>query len=64
LILLSALASRNVNVLDLQLGNRGERGFAVCGIEGDRRDVAAVLTELGPQFYEVSHIVLPALETD
>jgi HisJ family histidinol phosphate phosphatase len=63
LILLSALASRSVNVLDLQLGSRGERGFAVLGIEGDRREVAAVLTELGPQFYEANQIVLPALET-
>ena len=58
LILLSALASRKVNVLDLQLGSRGERGFAVLGIEGDEREVASVLTELGPQFYEASQIVL------
>jgi histidinol-phosphatase (PHP family) len=64
LILLSALASRRVNVLDLQLGSRGERGFAVLGIDGDRRDVAAVLTELGPQFYEATQIVLPALEME
>ena len=64
LILLSALASRGVNVLDLQLGSRGERGFAVLGIEGDEREVAAVLTELGPQFYEASQIVLPALQTE
>jgi len=58
LILLSALASRKVNVLDLQLGSRGERGFAVLGIEGEEREVAVVLTELGPQFYEASQIVL------
>jgi HisJ family histidinol phosphate phosphatase len=64
LILLSALASRGVNILDLQLGSRGERGFAVFGIDGDQRDVAAVLTELGPQFYEANQIVLPALETE
>jgi histidinol-phosphatase (PHP family) len=64
LILLSALASRGVNILDLQLGSRGERGFAVLGIDGDQRDVAAVLTELGPQFYEANQIVLPALETE
>jgi histidinol-phosphatase (PHP family) len=64
LILLSALASRSVNVLDLQLGSRGERGFAVLGIDGDHRDVAAVLTELGPQFYEANQIVLPTLETE
>ncbi|UCF96480.1 MAG: histidinol-phosphatase [Spirochaetaceae bacterium] len=64
LILLSALASRSVNVLDLQLGSRGERGFAVLGIDGDEREVAAVLTELGPQFYEATQIVLPALELE
>jgi histidinol-phosphatase (PHP family) len=64
LILLSALASRNVNVLDLQLGSRGERGFAVLGIEGDEREVAAVLTELGPQFYEASQIVLTGSQQD
>ncbi|MBN2554240.1 MAG: hypothetical protein JXB06_15790, partial [Spirochaetales bacterium] len=63
LILLSALASRAVNVLDLQLGSRGERGFAVLGIDGDEREVASVLTGLGPQFYEATQILLPALET-
>jgi len=63
LILLSALASRNVNVLDLQLGSRGERGFAALGIQGDERQVADVLTQLGPQFYETTQIVLRGLET-
>ena len=58
LILLSALASRNVNVRDLQLGSRGDRGYAVLGVEGDEREVAEVLPELGPQFAEASHIVL------
>jgi hypothetical protein len=62
LILLSALASRGVNVLDLQLGSRGERGFAVLGIQGDGRDVAEVLTEIGPQFYEATQIVLSVLD--
>jgi prephenate dehydratase len=64
LILLSALASRGVNVVDLQLGSRGERGFAVLGIEGDEREVAALLPGLGPQFYEASQIVLPALDSE
>ncbi len=61
LILLSALASREVNVLDLQLGRRGDRGFAVLGIQGDEREVAEVLTELGPQFYEATQVRLPAV---
>lgn len=58
LVLLSALASRGVNVVDLQLGARGDRNFAALGIEGDGRDVAEVLTRLGPQYLEASHIVL------
>jgi len=58
LVLLSALASRNVNVTDLQLGARGERGYAVLGVQGDERDVADVLTRLGPQYFEASQILL------
>jgi HisJ family histidinol phosphate phosphatase len=63
LILLSALASRAVNVVDLQLGSRGERGFAVLGVQGEQREVAQVLTELGPQFYEATQILLRGLES-
>ncbi len=62
LILLSALASRDVNVVDLQLGRRGDRGFAVLGIEGDEREVADVMSQLGPQYYETSHIVLRSFD--
>jgi hypothetical protein len=62
LILLSALASRHVNVVDLQLGKRGERGFAVLGVQGDPGAVAEVLTELGPQYYEAHHIRLAGLK--
>jgi HisJ family histidinol phosphate phosphatase len=62
LILLSALASRNVNVVDLQLGKRGERGFAVLGVQGDPAAVAEVLTQLGPQYYEAHQILLAGLE--
>lgn len=58
LVLLSALASRGVNVVDLQLGARGDRNFAALGIEGDPRDVAEVLTRLGPQYLEASHVLL------
>jgi histidinol-phosphatase (PHP family) len=63
LILLTALASRNVNVVDLQLGRRGERGFAVLGVQGGEREVAEVLTQLGPQFYEASQILLRGYES-
>jgi len=62
LILLSALASRNVNVVDLQLGKRGERGFAVLGVQGDPVAVAEVLNQLGPQYYEAHQIPLAGLE--
>jgi histidinol-phosphatase (PHP family) len=58
LVLLSALASRGVNVVDLQLGARGDRNFAALGIEGDERDVAEVLRGLGPSYFEASQIVL------
>ena len=58
LVLLSALASRGVNVVDLQLGARGDRSFAALGIEGDGRDVAEVLTRLGLQYLEASQVEL------
>lgn len=58
LVLLSALASRGVNVVDLQLGARGDRNFAALGIEGDGRDVAELLTRLGPQYLEASQVEL------
>ena len=62
LILLSALSSRNVNVIDLQLGNRGDRGYAVLGVSGDEREVTQVLPLLGPQYIEASQIILTGLE--
>ena len=58
LVLLSALASRGVNVVDLQLGARGDKNFAALGIEGDERDVSEVLRGLGPSYFEASQIVL------
>ena len=36
LVLLSALASRGVNVVDLQLGARGDKNFAALGDRGGR----------------------------
>ena len=58
LVLLSALASRGVNVMDLQLGARGDKNFAALGIEGDERDVAEILRRLGPSYFEASQIIL------
>jgi hypothetical protein len=59
LVLLSALASRNVNVRDLQLGERGDKGYAALGIEGDERAVADVLPLLGPGYLEAAQVLLP-----
>jgi len=58
LILLSALAASGVNVVDLQLGARGDKNFAALGVEGDERDVAEALRRLGPSYFEASQILL------
>lgn len=60
LVLLSALASRGVNVMDLQLGARGDKGFAALGVEGEESAVAEALSGLGPHYFEASKIVLGA----
>lgn len=62
LILLSALASQNINVMDLQLGHRGHKGYAILGIEGNAQLAGSVLTKLGPQFFETSHLLLNSIE--
>ncbi|MDQ2177909.1 histidinol-phosphatase HisJ family protein [Marinifilum sp. D714] len=58
LILLSALASRNINVNDLKLGQRGNKGYAILGIDGNSQLVSDVLKKLGPQFFETTHLQL------
>jgi HisJ family histidinol phosphate phosphatase len=63
LVLLSALASRGVNVVDLQLGARGDKNFAALGVEGDEREVAEVISRLGPSYLEASQIVLGSILT-
>ncbi len=63
LVLLSALASRAVNVVDFQLGARGDRNFAALGVEGDEREVAELLGRLGPSYFEASQIVLGGVGT-
>lgn len=62
LILLSALASRKVNVLDLQLGKRGGKGCAVLGVQGDDREISEALTSLGPEFLEASYLLLSSYQ--
>ena len=58
LILLSALASQQINVLDLQLGHRGNKGYAALGVEGNPRVVRDLLSQLGDQFHETTHLLL------
>ncbi len=61
LTLLSALASRDLNIVDLQLGSRGDKGYAILGVEGNEMSLSNVLTLLGPEFHEVSHLVLNSI---
>jgi len=58
LILLSALASRKINIIDLQLGERGDRGFLAVSIDGDFGVVEEMLRKLGNQYYETTHFEL------
>jgi len=58
LILLSALASVNVNVKNLQLGRRGNKAYAVLGVEGEEKEIQHVLSRLGSSFHEASCISL------
>jgi len=63
LILLSALASQNVNVIDLKLGQRGQKGYAILGIEAYDQSVGNVLSKLGPQFFETTHLSLNGVDS-
>jgi len=61
LILLSALASRKINIIDLQLGERTNRGLAALSVEGDFTVIDDLLRKLGEQYYEISHFELAGL---
>ena len=58
LVLLSALASVNVNVKNLQLGKRGNKAYAVLGVDGDEKEIESILSKLGTSFHEASFISL------
>ena len=62
LILLSALAALNINVVDLQLGYRGRKGYAALGVDGDEQLIKMILPKLGPQFYETSYLSLKGFD--
>jgi len=58
LILLSALAARGVNVIEMQLGKRGTKQYTILGVEGKGKDILGIKGNLGPQFYEFTYLEL------
>ena len=61
LILLSALASRKINIVDLQLGERCDKGFVALSYEGNFNIVEDLLRKLGDQYYEIAHFELSGI---
>ncbi len=56
LILLSALASKNINIIDFRLGKLNKVGYSALAVEGDRNIINNLLTKLGEQYYEADLI--------
>lgn len=56
LILLSALASKNINIKDLRLGKMNDVGYSAIAIDGDSNVIRNLLTKLGDQYYEANLI--------
>ncbi len=56
LILLSALASRHVNIIDLRLGKRNKTGYSALAVEGDSNEIRSLLGRLGEQYHEANLI--------
>ncbi len=56
LILLSALASKNINIIDLRLGKRNKFGYSALAVDGDVNVINDLLTKLGDQYYEANLI--------
>ncbi len=56
LILLSALASEHINIIDLRLGKLNDIGYSALAIDGDSNIIRSLLTKLGEQFYEANLI--------
>ncbi len=52
LILLSALASKNINIIDLRLGKLNNIGYSAVAIDGDSYVIKNLLSKLGEQYYE------------
>lgn len=56
LILLSALASKHINIKDLRLGKSGNVGYSALAVGGDSNVIRALLSKLGDQYYEANLI--------
>lgn len=56
LILLSALASKHINITDLRLGKLNDIGYSAIGVEGDSYVIKNLLSKLGDQYYEANLI--------
>ncbi|MEN8188195.1 MAG: histidinol-phosphatase HisJ family protein, partial [Bacteroidota bacterium] len=54
LILLSALASKNINIIDLRLGKRNKIGYSALAVDGDVNVINNLLQKLGDQYYEAN----------
>ena len=56
LILLSALASKHINIIDFRLGKRNKIGYSALAVDGDVNVINNLLTKLGDQYYEANLI--------
>lgn len=56
LILLSALASKHINIIDLRLGKLNDTGYSAIAVDGDSNIINSLLTKLGDQYYEANLI--------
>jgi histidinol-phosphatase (PHP family) len=56
LILLSALASKSINIIDLRLGKRNKVGYSAIAVNGDKNLINSLLSKLGDQYYEANLI--------
>ncbi|WP_396601241.1 histidinol-phosphatase HisJ family protein [Algibacter sp. R77976] len=56
LILLSALASKHINIKDLRLGKLNDVGYSALAIDGDSDVIRNLLSKLGEQYYEANLI--------
>lgn len=56
LILLSALASKNINIIDFRLGKLNKVGYSALAIDGDSNEIRVLLSQLGEQYYEADLI--------